>query len=190
MKSVISRLTGLFIIVFLVVINAVLIGIFLDNHQVQGFRLFTGITGIVLIILSFAYSMRKRKWLITFGSPKYWLLLHEWLSIGGTFLIFVHTGTHFSALVPVITLICMFTAFISGLAGRYVYNDMRAALKEKRKGLENQGVAVGEIEQNLWSLAVTSSALSKWRALHRPIVLLLALMVLYHAVSALYYRGF
>lgn len=190
MKILVARLSGLFLTVFLVVVNAILLEIILDMFGVKGHRLFTGIAGTLLIIVSFGYSMRKRKKLITFGSPKSWLRAHEWLAIAGSFVIFVHTGTHFKALVPIITLIFMFTAFISGLVGRHVYNNAKSELKAKRAELKEAGLTASEIEQKLWSLTVASDALSRWRTVHMPIVSFLVVMVLYHAVSALYYAGF
>ena len=159
------------------------------NTRFEGHRLTTGIVGAILIVLSFGYSLRKRNLLFTFGDPKYWLVLHEGLAITGTFAILIHTGTHFKALVPVITLICMFTAFLSGLTGRYVYRGARLDLIAKQKALREDGLSSGEIEQKLWSLAVASETLSNWRKVHRPVVVIMVLMTVYHAISALYYRG-
>lgn len=189
MKIVVKRMSGLFLTIFLVVANAILIEVILDLYDVNRHRLITGIVGTLIIIFSFGYSARKRKKL-TMGSAKNWLKWHEWLSIGGTFILLVHTGAHFNALVPVITLIFMSIAFVSGLIGRYVYNDAKADLKIKRKDLKEAGLSEEEIEQKLWSLTVASDALSKWRAVHMPIISFLGVMVLYHSISALYYAGF
>ena len=183
-------MSGLLMTVFLVVVNAVLIEIIFDLYGIQRHRLITGLLGTSLIILAFGYSLRKRKKLIKTGSVKKWLLSHEWLTIAGSFLLFVHTGTHFKALVPIITLIFVFTAFISGLIGRFVYNKTRVELKIKKDELIKEGLSSAEIEQRLWALTVASSALAKWRKFHMPIVTMLAVMVLYHSISALYYAGF
>lgn len=190
MNVVVTRMSGLFLTIFLVVANAILIEIIFDLFGVEKHRLITGITGTLLIIFSFTYSMRKRKKLITFGSAKNWLQGHEWLSIFGTFVIFVHTGTHFKALVPVITLVFMCVAFVSGLIGRYVYNNAKSELRTKKAELKEAGLPDDEIEQRLWALTVASEALSKWRSVHMPIVSFLGIMVIYHAISALYYSGF
>ncbi|MBE9504646.1 MAG: hypothetical protein IME96_10765 [Proteobacteria bacterium] len=190
MIAIIKRMSGLLLTIFLVVINAILIEVILDLFGVKGHRLFTGITGTLIIIISFAYSMRKRKKFITFGSPKKWLIGHEWLAIAGTFVIFVHTGTHFTALVPIITLIFMFIAFLSGLIGRYVYNNAKSELKTKKAEFKESGITEAEIEQKLWALIIASDALSKWRTVHLPIISFLVVMVLYHAVTALYFAGF
>ncbi len=189
MNIVLKRLSGLILTVLLVTVNAILLEIILDIYGIEWHRLFTGIFGTLLIVLSFGYSLRKRKILITFGKPKNWLICHEWLTIFGTFVILVHTGTHFQALVPITTLTLMAIAFISGLVGRYVYNNARDELKVKKGELSKEGLSAEEIEQQLWSLTVASGALAKWRKLHKPVIVLFALMVVYHAVSALYYRG-
>ncbi|MEK7850960.1 MAG: hypothetical protein AAB275_03675, partial [Deltaproteobacteria bacterium] len=60
MKIVVNRLAGLLLIVFMVVGNAILIEQLMDLYGVRGHRLLTGIIGPSLVILSFAYSMRKR----------------------------------------------------------------------------------------------------------------------------------
>ncbi len=190
MKDVAGRLSGLFLTIVLVVLNAVLLETILDLYGVEKHRLMTGILGTSLIILSFLYSLRKRRKFITVGNMKWWLRSHEWLAIAGSFVIFVHTGTHFKALVPVMTLIFMFTAFVSGLIGRYVYNNVKSELKTRKEELKREGLSKAEMEQRLWSLTVTSGALAKWRDYHMPIVSILAVMVLYHALSALYYSGF
>lgn len=185
-----SRLSGLFLTIILVVANAVLLEIILDLYGVKKHRLFTGLFGTSLILFSFGYSLRKRKMIPWAGSVKFWLIAHEWLAISGSFVIFVHTGTHFRALVPISTLLFMFTTFTSGLLGRFVYDNARAELRLKQKDMKEQGLSAGEIEQKLWSLTVASDALSKWRSFHMPLVSILAIMVIYHAVSALYYAGF
>jgi hypothetical protein len=186
--NLIKRLSGLITIIFLVVVNAVFIEILLDRFGIKGHRLFTGILGVSLIAVSFGYSLRKRR--LIPGSPRVWLTFHEWLAILGTFVLLVHTGAHFTALIPIITLILTLITFVSGLVGRYVYNNARANLKEKKAELKKDGLTDEEIDTRLWGLAIASKTLSRWRELHKPIVILLVIMAVYHATSALYYRGF
>lgn len=190
MKIVVNRLSGLLITVFLVIGNTILIEQVLDMYGIRGHRLITGIVGTLLVILSFAYSMRKRKKLFKTGGMKGWLRAHEWLAIAGTVIIFVHTGTHFHGIVAIITLIFMFIAFISGLIGRYVYDNVRVELRLKKEGLKKVGLPEKEIEESLTGLATASEALSKWRIYHMPVISILGVMVFYHAIAALYYGGF
>ncbi len=95
MKIIVSRISVLFLTLFLVIANAILIETILDMYGIRGHRLFTGIVGTVVLILSFGYSLRKRKKLLDIGKIKSWLLAHEWLSIAGSVIIFIHTGTAF-----------------------------------------------------------------------------------------------
>ena len=190
MKIVVNRLTGLTTAIFLMVGNAILAEQVLDMYDVRGHKLITGIAGTLLVILSFTYSMRKRKKVFTAGGMKGWLASHEWLAIAGTVIIFVHTGTHFHALVPITTLLFMFTTFISGLIGRYVFNETKSELKQKRDELKREGLSEAEIEERLSALTIASNALGKWRNAHMPFVSILAVMVIYHSISALYYGGF
>jgi hypothetical protein len=190
MKIVLSRISTLFLTLILVITNAILIETILDMYGIRGHRLFTGIVGTLVLILSFGYSLKKRKKLLVVGKIKSWLLAHEWLAIVGSVIIFIHTGTHLKAIVPIITLILMFTAFLSGLIGRYVYDKARGRLTMQREELKKEGLSESDIEQRLWALIITSNALSKWRAVHKPIVSILAVMILYHTVSAIYYGGF
>ena len=190
MKIVVNRLTGLITTVILVFGNAILIEQILDFYGIRGHRLLSGIAGTLLVILSFAYSMRKRKKLFKSGGMKGWLRAHEWLATLGTVIIFVHTGTHFHGIVAIITLIFMFIAFISGLIGRYVYDNVRAELRLKKDNLKKDGLSEKEIEESLAGLATASEALSKWRLYHMPVISILGVMVVYHAIAALYYGGF
>ena len=189
MPVVVTRLLGLLLTVGLVVANAIAIELLLDGYGVRLHRLFTGLLGTALIAVSFGYSLRKRR-LVSIGSTRGWLKAHEWLAIAGCFVIFVHTGTHIEAMVPVLTLIVLFVTFISGLFGRYLYTITRDELRAKLSGLSKEGIAPSEqAEHRLWALTVASTALSRWRALHIPIVSLFAMLLVYHVLSALYFKG-
>lgn len=190
MVVVIRNFITLVVTLLVTMAAAVTIEITLDMYGVRGHRLLTGVTGTLLIVLSLAYSMRKKKKLFTGGSVKHWLQFHEWAAIVGTVILLIHTGTHFQALVPVVTLLLMLTTFVSGLFGRYLYNSARDEMKRKKEGLKRKGLSEPEIEEKLAGLVTTSEALAKWRVAHMPIVAALSLMTVYHAVSALYYGGF
>lgn len=190
MKLVARNLSALILTVFLVISNAILIENVLDLYGVARHRLFTGVLGTLLVILSFGYSIRKRKKLLASGKIKEWLRSHEWLAVIGTVIIFIHAGNHFHALVPMITFLFMFTTFISGLVGKYVYSEAQSELTGMKTGLRKEGLAEADIEERLAVLAVASTVLSKWRNVHMPFVAILAVMVVYHAISALYYGGF
>lgn len=57
---------------------------------------YLGIPGVILILLSFGHSLRKRG-LIKSSNPVRLLCLHEWLAWAGAMLVLVHAGIHFNA---------------------------------------------------------------------------------------------
>ncbi len=189
MKVIWGRMTALSVTVFAVVASAVLIELVLDHFGIRTHKLLTGIGGTLLVLVSFAYSLRKRKKFLKTGNLKVWLVRHEWLALVGTCIIFIHTGNHLNALVPLITLLLMFVAFVSGLIGKYVYTDVRDSLRSEKELLKQQGLSDEEIENRLAQKISASASLSRWRDYHMPIIELLAGMLAYHVVSVLYYRG-
>lgn len=190
MKIVFSRLFALFFTLILVVANAILIEIVFDSYNLAGHRSLTGIIGTGLVIFSFGYSIRKRKILFKKGNIKTFLQLHEWLGIAGTVIIFVHTGTHLRNIIPLLTLILMIVTFISGLIGRYVYLDVKNSLRIKRDEMKKMEISDTEIEEQLARLIVASNALGKWRDFHMPLIWFLALMIIHHTISVLYYGAY
>ena len=75
-----------------------------------------GIPGVILILLSFFYSLRKRK-IISFGNPRTLLILHETLAWVGALMILVHAGIHIYTILPWLALIAMLINVISGMTG-------------------------------------------------------------------------
>ena len=67
---------------------------------------YLGIFGVLLILSSFGYSLRKRK-LIDVGKPVTLLRLHERMAWGGSLLILVHAGVHFNAILAWLAVIAM-----------------------------------------------------------------------------------
>ena len=58
---------------------------------------YLGIPGVLLIVGSFGYSLRKRR-LIQAGKPADLLRLHERMAWAGSLLVLVHAGIHFNAI--------------------------------------------------------------------------------------------
>ncbi|MBF0320892.1 MAG: hypothetical protein HQL01_13920 [Nitrospirae bacterium] len=190
MKTVMGRVSALILTVSSVILIALIIEEILDLYEPGGYKLTSGIAGTLMIILSFMYSARRRRIAIKTGSIKKWLLTHEWLSLIGSVIIFVHTGRHFHAALPVVALVLLFIALISGLTGKYVYDSARKEVNQKKAELRNAGFSEIEIEENLSILAVASETLLRWRDFHMPLVTALLVMVLYHIISVMYFRGF
>ncbi|MCP4289711.1 MAG: hypothetical protein GY792_35695 [Gammaproteobacteria bacterium] len=141
-----------------------------------------GIPGTILILLSFFYSMRKRK-VISFGKPKMLLTLHEILTWMGTLLILVHAGIHIYTILPWLALIAMLINVISGMTGKFLLDRSRRFMAEKKDIYLQQGLSLQAIEKRLFWDATTFDLMKKWRTVHLPITLAFAVLGISHIVS-------
>ncbi len=145
-----------------------------------------GIPGVLLILLSFLYSMRKRK-MISFGKPKILLFLHETLAWIGALMILVHAGVHFYAILPWLALVAMLVNVISGLTGKYLLDRSRRFMAEKMGFYTQQGLSDKEIEKRIFWDATTFDLMKKWRVVHLPITLAFAVLGITHILSILFF---
>lgn len=143
-----------------------------------------GIPGTVLILLSFLYSLRKRK-KIQFGQPKTLLKLHEILAWTGALMILVHAGIHIYTILPWLAIVAMLVNIISGMTGKYLLDRSRRYLADKKTMYQDQGLSADEIEQKLFWDATTFDAMKKWRVVHLPITMAFAALGLTHIISIL-----
>ncbi len=143
---------------------------------------YLGIPGTILILLSFFYSLRKRK-LISRGKPKTLLALHETLTWLGALMILVHAGIHIYAILPWLALIAMLVNVISGMTGKYLLDRSRRYLAEKKAAYTQRGLSEEAIEKQLFWDATTFDLMKKWRAVHLPITLAFAVLGLTHIFS-------
>ncbi|MCP4288260.1 MAG: hypothetical protein GY792_28125 [Gammaproteobacteria bacterium] len=141
-----------------------------------------GIPGTILILLSFFYSMRKRK-VISIGKPKTLLTLHETLTWMGALLILVHAGVHIYTILPWLALIAMLINVISGMTGKFLLDRSRRFLAEKKQVYSQQGLSSQAIEKKLFWDATTFDLMKKWRAVHLPITLAFAVLGIFHISS-------
>ncbi len=141
-----------------------------------------GIPGVLLILLSFFYSLRKRK-KISFGKPKILLIMHETLTWVGALMILVHAGIHFYTILPWLALFAMLINVISGMTGMYLLDRSRRFLAEKKESYSQQGLSEEEIEKKLFWDATTFDLMKKWRTVHLPITLAFAVLGLSHILS-------
>ncbi len=141
-----------------------------------------GIPGTILILLSFFYSMRKRK-IIGFGRPKTLLTLHETLTWMGALLILVHAGIHMYTILPWLALIAMLINVISGMTGKFLLDRSRRFLAKKKDAYRQQGLSAQAIEKRLFWDATTFDLMKKWRAVHLPITLAFVVLGLAHILS-------
>lgn len=145
---------------------------------------YLGIPGTLLILLSFGYSMRKRK-LIGFGKPRTLLTLHETLTWLGSLMVLVHAGIHVYAILPWLALIAMLVNVISGMTGKYLLDRSRRFIAAKKETYSSQGLAVDEIDKRLFWDATTFDLMKRWRAVHLPITLAFAVLGIAHILSIL-----
>ena len=141
-----------------------------------------GIPGVILILLSFFYSMRKRK-KISFGKPKTLLVLHETLTWMGALMILVHAGIHIYTILPWLALLAMLINVISGMTGKYLLDRSRRFLAEKKDIYSQQGLSEEAIEKKLFWDATTFDLMKKWRAVHLPITLAFTVLGVTHILS-------
>ena len=147
---------------------------------------YLGIPGTLLILVSMAYSMRKRK-LIQVGRPKTLLRLHEVLTWTGALMILVHAGVHVYAILPWLALVAMMVNIISGMTGQYLLDRSRRYIAEKKAHHAEQGLVGDEAERALFWDAVTLDTMKKWRAVHFPITLMFVVLGTAHIFSILLY---
>jgi hypothetical protein len=141
-----------------------------------------GIPGVILILLSFFYSMRKRK-KISFGKPKTLLVLHETLTWLGALMILVHAGIHIYTILPWLALFAMLVNVISGMTGKYLLDRSRRFLAVKKEAYSQEGLSEEAIEKKLFWDATTFDLMKKWRAVHLPITLAFAVLGITHILS-------
>lgn len=141
-----------------------------------------GIPGTILILISFVYSLRKRK-MIGFGKPKTLLTLHETLTLVGVLMVLVHAGIHLYAILPWLALLAMMVNVVSGMTGKYLLDRSRRHLADRQEYYRQQGLHDEAVERQLFWDATTFDLMKKWRVVHLPITLAFAVLGLAHILS-------
>jgi hypothetical protein len=140
-----------------------------------------GIIGSVLIIVSFLYSMKKRK-MMTWGSPKILLQSHELMGWIGALMILIHGGIHFNAVIPWIALLFMLIVVGSGITGKYLLKEAKERMKSKENELRQNNFTEQEIEQELLSHSLLVDTMQQWRRVHMPLSMIFFALALLHIV--------
>ncbi len=143
---------------------------------------YLGTVGTIVILLSFMYSLRKRK-IIASGSPKNLLMLHEYLAWAGSIMLLVHAGIHFNAWLPWLAIVMLLITVGSGLVGKFILKKANESLKERNLVLINSGSSKAEADKILFFDSITVDLMKKWRIVHLPITLLLGVLVLLHLIT-------
>ena len=168
----------------LLVGTAILLDYVLHRLDLAWVGRYVGLIGTALILLSFIYSLRKRK-VIDAGSPKTLLDVHEMLSWAGALMILVHAGIHFNALLPWLALSLMLIVVASGFTGKILLKEARERVKARQDELRAQGLDREAVQQKVFPDSLTVEVMKKWRAVHLPLTTLLATLALLHIVSIL-----
>ena len=141
-----------------------------------------GIPGLVLILSSFAYSLRKRK-ITTRGKPVELLRRHERMAWVGALVVLVHAGVHFNAWLGWLALVAMLVNVASGLTGKYLLTRARARLEAARTRLAEQGLSPEAIEEKLYRDSLTLGLVRQWRVVHVPITVAFAVLGVAHLIA-------
>lgn len=147
-----------------------------------------GWIGMLLIALAFTYPLRKR---LPPRAPwsKSWFNVHQACGVAGPALIFVHSGVHLHALVPVLALIAMVLVVLSGLVGLVIHYALAQSLSAQRRELTQRGLTNIEIEQALHALVADVALYGHWRWVHGPLSALFITLTILHVTGALYFGG-
>ena len=146
---------------------------------------YLGIIGTVLLLLSFLYSLRKRK-LIERGSPKALLRNHEVLGWISAVLLLVHAGVHFNAVIPWLAVVAMLVVIASGFTGQYLLKDAKERLRRVQKDLAAQR-GQGDLEDQLIAHSLLVETMQRWRQVHMPLTMVFAALVLLHLGSLVFF---
>jgi hypothetical protein len=149
---------------------------------------YLGIVGMLLVLYSFRYSLRKRK-LITTGNPVTLLRWHETLAWLGSLLILVHAGIHFNSILGWLAVGAMLINIGSGLAGKYLLASARKRMLEARETMLRRGVPEAELEERVFVDTVAFDVVKQWRAVHFPITLAFGVLALAHIIAVFLFWG-
>jgi hypothetical protein len=149
---------------------------------------YLGIPGVLLILGSFGYSLRKRK-LISAGKPVQLLRWHEGMAWAGSLLVLVHAGIHFNAILGWLAVLAMLVNVASGLTGKFLLDRSRRRLEEARQRMRQQGLSAAELEDSTYWDSLTFDAVKQWRAVHFPITLAFGVLTLAHIVAVFLFWG-
>ena len=172
---------------FLAMFALLILATVVSDFALHQFRLvwvgrYLGIPGTVLILVSFLYSMRKRK-LIGFGNPRLLLNLHELFTWLGSLMILTHAGIHFTTILPWLALGAMLVNVGSGLTGKFLLDRSRRHMTSRTGALRDRGLSDEELDKTLFWDAVTLDIMKKWRTVHFPITLAFGVLAIGHIVS-------
>jgi len=163
-----------------------LIDYLLHYTQALWIERYLGIFGTLLIVLSFAYSLRKKK-IITFGKLKSFLRMHEYLAWTGSLMVLVHGGIHFNAILGWAAIAAMLVAVISGLVGKYLLKQSMNTVTAKKDEYSRAGLSEEEIDKKIFWDSLAVNAMKKWKTAHRPITIVFGITAVLHIITIIFF---
>ncbi|MBS0170998.1 MAG: hypothetical protein JSR62_11640 [Nitrospira sp.] len=147
-----------------------------------------GWAGLAVTVLVFVYPLRKRaspsrRW------PRGWFRVHMVAGVVGPLLIFIHSGAHYHALVPILAMGSMVIVVVSGIVGQLVHAVSLRALNDQRRQLQHQGWSEHDIDARLHGMASQEEAFRLWQAIHAPMTLMFLAFTLLHVAGAWFFAG-
>ncbi|MFH7041056.1 hypothetical protein ABT392_01850 [Paucibacter sp. JuS9] len=160
----------------------------LDLRAASDTGYWLGVAGGTLMLLLFAYPLRKRiRFMQRWGAAKWWFAVHMVLGVGGPVLILIHSTFQIGSLNAGVALYSMLIVAGSGVVGRFLYlrthrgfsGELEGLAQLQRQlGLQHEGLhkalaAAPAVEQHL--LAFEAEALrlpGRWSKHLRAFVIL------------------
>jgi hypothetical protein len=147
-----------------------------------------GWAGLIITSLVFVYPFRKRtsparRW------PRGWFRVHMVAGLLGPLLIFIHSGAHYHALVPIMAMTSMVIVVLSGIVGQAVHAVALRTLNDQRHQLKHQGLSDSDIDSQLHRMASQEEAFRLWQAIHAPMTLMFLVLTILHVAGALFFAG-
>lgn len=147
-----------------------------------------GWMGLMLIGLTFVYPYKRRRFPNQVW-PKRWFQIHIVCGLLGPAVIFLHSGAHFHAWVPILALGAMVLVVMSGITGQAVHYLAFRALYESRHEMAAEGMSEDSIDHRLQGLAREEALFRWWKCLHGPLTWSFVLLTLLHIGGALFFGG-
>ncbi len=147
-----------------------------------------GWAGLAVTLLVFVYPLRKRlsptrRW------PRDWFRVHMVAGVLGPLLIFLHSGAHYHALVPILAMVSMVIVVLSGIVGQLVHAFSLRTLNDQRHQLQHQGLSDSDIDTQLHEMASQEEAFRIWQAIHAPMTVMFLVFTVLHVAGALFFAG-
>ncbi len=184
LKFTIRKILPFVFLYLALIISAAVIHFYMHSSGLKWTLRYLGIAGTSLIIISFIYSLRKRK-IIKLGKARSLLNLHELLAWAGALLILLHAGFEFDAIIPRIAVFAMLIVVASGITGKYLLKQARESIKHKREELKAKKLSEEEIEKELFALSLIADKMQMWRSVHIPLTVIFAAFALLHIITIL-----